>query len=171
MLPAAPKIFSTDKALFKSYYANKNILPNSFLLHHVTENFIFNELKKLNPQKSTGLDGINARFLRDGAIELKSVITFIVNLSISTNEVPTELKQARVRPIYKKDDRLQVRNYRPVSILNIVSKILERAIYVQLDKYLKDNNILYNHQSGFRKTHSTETCLINLTDTIKKEVS
>ena len=42
---------------------------------------------------------------------------------------------------------------------------------MQLDKYLKDNNILYNHQSGFRKTHSTETCLINLTDTIKKEIS
>ena len=171
LLPVAPKIFSTDTALFKSYYANKNILPNSFLLHHVTEHFIFNELKKLNPKKSTGLDGINARFLRDGAIELKSVITFIINLSISTNEVPTELKQARVRPIYKKDDRLQVSNYRPVSILNIVSKILERAIYVQLDKYLKDNNILYNHQSGFRKAHSTETCLINLTDTIKKEIS
>ena len=63
-----------------------------------------------------------------GQIKLKSVITFIANLSISTNEVLTELKQVRVRPIYKKDDRLWVSNYRHVSILNIVSKFLELAI-------------------------------------------
>ena len=171
LLSAAPKIFSTDTLLFKSYYTNKNIIPNSFILQEVTENFVLKELRKLNPKKSTGLDGINARFLKDGAIELKSVITFIINLSISTNEVPAELKQARVRPLHKKNDRLQVNNYRPVSILNIVSKILERAVYVQLENYLKDNNILYNHQSGFRKAHSTETCLIDLTDTIRKEIS
>ena len=164
MLPDAPKIFSTETPLFRSYYANQNINPNSFLFSYVTENFVYNEMKKLNPKKSTGLDGINARFLKDGAIELKSVITFIINLSISTNEVPTELKQARVRPLYKKNDSLQVSNYRPVSIL-------ERAVYVQLNNYLKDNNVLFNHQSGFRKAHSTETCLINLTDTIKKKNS
>ena len=69
--------------------------------------FIFNKLKKLNPiRKITGLDGIDVRFLRYGAIKLKLVITFIANLSISANEVLTELKQVRVRPIYKKDDRL-----------------------------------------------------------------
>ena len=170
MLPDVPKIFSTETPLFRSYYANKNINPNSFLFQYVTENFVYNELKKLNPKKSTGLDGINARFLKDGAIELKSVITFIINLSISTNEVPSELKQARVRPLYKKNDSLQISNYRPVSILNVVSKILERAVYVQLNNYLKDNNVLFNHQSGFRKAHSTETSLINLTDTIKKEI-
>ena len=49
--------------------------------------------------------------------------------------------------------------------------VLERAVYVQLEKYFKDNNILYNHQSGFRKAHSTETCLINLTDSIRTELS
>ena len=73
--------------------------------------------------------------------------------------------------MYKKNDRLQASNYRPVSILNVVSKILERAVYVQFEKYLKENNILYDHQSGFRKAHSTETCLIDLTDTIRKEIS
>ena len=68
LLSAAPKIFSTDTLLFKSYYTNKNIIPNSFILQEVTENFVLKELRKLNPKKSTGLDGINARILKDGAI-------------------------------------------------------------------------------------------------------
>ena len=55
--------------------------------------------------------------------------------------------------------------------MNVVSKILERAVYIQLEKYLNESNILFNHQSGFRKAYSTETCLINLTDTIRKELS
>ena len=170
-LPSAPKIFTTDTHIFRSYYANKNIITNNFSLQEVTENFVYNEIMRLNPNKSTGLDGINARFLRDGASELKYVLTFIVNLSISTNTVPIELKKARVRPLFKKSNRLLVSNYRPVSVLNVVSKILERAVYIQLEKYLNESNILFNHQSGFRKAYSTETCLINLTDTIRKELS
>ena len=101
-LPDAPKIFSTETHLFRSYYANKNINPNSFSFQNVSENFVYNELAKLNPNKSTGPDGINARFLKDGASELTFVITFIINLSITNNEVPTELKKPRVRPLYKK---------------------------------------------------------------------
>ena len=170
-LPHAPNLYSTETQLFRSYYTNKNINPNMFTLQNVTEHFIYNELSKLNINKSTGLDGINARFLRDGALELKFVLTFIVNLSIKTNTVPIEFKQTRVTPLFKKNDRMEISNYRPVSILNVVSKVLERAVYVQLEKYLKDNNILYNHQSGFRKAHSTETCLIDLTDTIRTEMS
>ena len=170
-LPNAPKIFTTETHLFKSYYTNKNINPNSFSFQNISENFVYNELAKLNPNKSTGPDGINARFLKDGASELKFVITFIINLSISNNEVPTELKKARVQPLYKKNDKLQVSNYRPISILNVVSKILERAVYVQLEKYLKENSILYHHQSGFRKAHSTETCLIDLVNSIGKDIS
>ena len=149
-LPAALNMFSTESMSFSTYYENKNVNTNSFILQPVTENFVYKELKNLNSKKSTGLDGINARFLKDGASEIKSVITFIINLSISTSEVPTELKHANVKPIYK-NEQLQVSNYRPVSILNVVSKILERAVYVQFEKYLTEKNILYSHQSGFRK--------------------
>ena len=63
---------------------------------------------------------------------------------------------------------MEVGNYRPVSILSIiVSKILERAVYVQLENFLVDNNILYDYQSGFRRSYSTDTCLIHLLDHIK----
>ena len=91
--------------------------------------------------------------------------------SIVTNTVPDELKFAKVKPLFKKNSRLDVGNYRPVSILCIVSKILERAVLVQLEKHLNENNILYANQSGFRKSYSTDTCLISLMDHIRTEMS
>ena len=98
---------------------------------------------------------------------MKIPITYIVNLSISEGIVPEEFKKARVKPLYKKNSTLDVGNYRPVSILCVVSKILERAVYVQLESFLVSNNIMYEFQSGFRKSYSTDSCLINLLDSIK----
>ena len=75
---------------------------------------------------------IPARFIRDGASILKIPITFIVNLSITSNTVPYEMKVAKVKPLYKKNSTLEAGNYRPVSVLTIVSKILERSVYTQV---------------------------------------
>ena len=88
-------------------------------------------------------------------------------MSISENTVPNGMKVARVKTLFKKNSNLEVGNYRPVSILSIVSKILERAVYIQLENYLTKNNILYEYQSGFRKSFSTDTCLIHLLNHIK----
>ena len=129
------------------------------------------ELRSLKPSKSTGLDDIPARVLKDDASGLKDQLTHIVNLSITSGTVPEELKSARVRPLFKKNSRSDVGNYRPVSILCIVSTILEKADFVQVDTYLRDNNILYEYQSGFRNSFSTDTCLIHLTDYIKQQTS
>ena len=81
------------------------------------------------------------------------------------------MKLVKVKPHFKKGSRLDVSNYRLVCILPIVSKILERAVYKQVVNYLDKNNILYENQSGFRKAYSTDTCLINLTDQIKLDMS
>ena len=105
--------------------------------------------------------------LKDGADVLKLPITWIINSLICENTVPSEMKLARFKPLYKTNSNLEVGNYRLVSILSIVSKILERAVYVQLEKCLVDNNILYGYQSGFRRTYSMNTCLIHLLDHIK----
>ena len=72
--------------------------------------------------------------------------------------------------IYKKNEKTSPGNYRPVSVLSIVSKVLERVAYNQLEKYLNSNNLIYNLQSGFRPGFSTDTCLIFLTDLIRKEL-
>ena len=170
-LPTAPGIFSTTSNLFKNYYYKKNVIPNNFILNNVSESFINAELSRLNPKKSYGIDGLQSKFIKDAASEIKGPITFIVNLSISSNIVPNEFKYARIKPLYKKGNRNLPENYRPVSILTVISKVLEKAIFVQFEKYLKVNDLLYSHQSGFRKKHSTDTCLINLLDYLRTNIS
>ena len=150
----------------KWIYKVKNSSNNKFVLKHVSESFVLHELKDLNSSKSTGLDEIPARFLKDAAVFLKLPITFIINMSISENYVPDNMKIARVKPLFKKNSNLDVGNYRPVSILSIVSKILEKSVYSQLKKFLIDNN-LYELQSGFRNSYSTDTCLIHLIDHVR----
>ena len=97
----------------------------------------------------------------------KTPITFLVNMSISENCVPDAVKTARVKPLYRKNSNIDVGNYRPVVILNVVSKIVKKAIYIQLEAYLVENIIIYDYQSGFRSSFSTDTCLIHLLDHIK----
>ena len=94
-------------------------------------------------------------------------ITFIINMSIAEGIVPGEFNAAKVKTLFKKGCRSEVGNYRPVSILCIVSKILERAVYKQLESFLLNNNMLYEFQSGFQGNYSIDSCLIHLTDHIK----
>lgn len=109
--------------------------------------------------------------MKDGAPRLASVITHIINLSIVNKSVPDDLKLAKIIPIYKKKSRLEVGNYRPVSILSCMSKILEKAVYIQVEQHLNSKNLIFQFQSGFRKSYSTETCLIHITDYIRTQIS
>ena len=150
-LPPMPQLFDISTNIYRNYYENKVNRQSNFKLSLVPEEYVYKELCKLKTQKSTGIDEISPIFLKDGANELKGVITYIINLSIDTETVPEEMKFARVKPLSKKGSRLDASNYRPVSILPIISKILERAVYKQVVGYLDKNNLLYENQSGFRK--------------------
>ena len=119
-------------------------------------------LKGLSPRKATG-DDLPTRFIRDGAKGIAYRISYIINLSLKTGVVPDEMKTARVIPLYKKNSKLEPGNYRPVSILSTLSKILERAVHIQLEIYLRENDLFYKFQSGFRTSFSTDTCLTYLT--------
>ena len=89
------------------------------------------ELTKLKLTKATGLDGLTARLLRDAAPVVAKPITYLVNLTISTGVIPSEWKDSRVTPIFKSGERNDENNYRPISVLSLVSKVLERAVQVQ----------------------------------------
>ena len=170
-LPNLPDLYSAFTEHCSTFYRNLGISPGTYSIQNVDRNFILKELQKLKPNKSTGLDDISPRFLRDGAHILSDVIMHLVNLSISSKTVPNCTKKAKVVPLYKKGSRLDVGNYRPVSILTSISKILERAVYVQVVEHCKSNNIIYPLQSGFQKHYSTDTCLMYLQDHIRSEIS
>ena len=115
------------------------------------------------------MDPLSPRFIKDGAKLIESPLIHILNISLSTSEIPVNLKSAKVMPIYKKNTKMEAGNYRPISILNKMSILFERIAYQQLNKYLQTHHLLYEHQSGFRSSYSTETCLISLTDFPKQE--
>ena len=83
-------------------------------------------------------------------------------------EKPQELWETKFKPFFKKGKKTDPSNYRPISLLPLISKVLERVIYDQTNAFLKGNNLLYNYQSGFRTNHSTNLCLSFLTDKILK---
>ena len=113
---------------------------------------------------TTGLNDLPARFICDGAEGIAYPISYINNLSLKTGVVPDEIKTAGVIPLYKKNSKLEPGNYRPVSILSTLPKILERAVHIQLKIYLKENDLFYKFQSGFRTSFSTDRGLTYLTD-------
>jgi retron-type reverse transcriptase len=116
------------------------------------------------------LDGIPTKFLRDAATIIAPTVAHIVNLSFEKGIVPTDIKMAKVIPLYKKGNRLDPGNYRPVSILSVVSKIIEKVVHKQIYDYVSKNRLIYDFQSGFRRSYSTDTCLLFLTDRIRKEL-
>ena len=131
--------YDVDSVKFKILY--KDIMPDSFKFQEVSEEFVVKEFKSLNISKSTGLDGIPARFIKDAAEVIKGPITYIVNLFLRSGIFPNEMKLAKVIPLHKKKSRLDVGNYRPVSILSVVSKVLEKTVFLQLNSYLVENNL------------------------------
>ena len=120
--------------------------------------------------KSTGTDGILPRPLRDAANATASPLAHIINLSMELGQIPSEWKSAKIIPIYKAGPKSDMGNYRPISILPVVSKVIERTVHTQLIKYMTDNSVLYKHQFGFRPRMSTELPAIKLIDDIRSSV-
>ena len=116
-------------------------------------------------QKATGVDGISTRIVKAATTAISSSLARLINCCIDNNCIQSAWKLAKVVAMYKgKGSKGDVCKYCPISVLPLLSKILEKHIYTALYSHLKENNLLYNLQSGFRKTYSTETALIRLVD-------
>lgn len=113
---------------------------------------------------AAGFDRINADMLKLTLPETLPVILAIINRSIETNVFPNSWKRALVKPIPKTQSVEQLKDLRPISILPVLSKVLERVVFIQLEKFIRSENIIPPFQSGFRKGHGTETALIAVTD-------
>ena len=138
------------KKIVENFYRSKGVKPNSYSLSVVSESKVLKYLTALSVDKATGLDGIPSRFVRDSASIIVCPLTHIINLSIIQGVVTDDLKSARVVPLFKKNDKTEVGNYRPISILSIISKVVEKVVYDQIETYLDEKKLLYKFQSGFR---------------------
>ena len=125
-----------------------------------------------SPDKSCELDPIPTWLLKKCIDVLLPLVTSIINMSLSTNQVPLDFKSARIRPLLKKPglDPDTLKNYRPVSNLPFLSKVLEKVIDAQLEHHLTVNNLHEIHQSAYKKLHSTETALLKVQSDILKSL-
>ena len=131
---------------------------------------VFKSIQNLDEKKAKGLDDIGISFLKEGMCVITEPLTHIINQSINTGIFPDKWKEARVLPLHKSGLTDDPYNYRPISILSVLSKIIERHVHDQIYKHLSEHNLLYEYQSGFRPQHSCEAALLQMIDTWLKAI-
>ena len=116
----------------------------------MTELHVEKFIKDLDAKKATGLDEIDVKFIKLSGPFITKILTQICNRSISSNTFPALWKIAKVKPLHKKNSKDDPNNYRPISILPVLSKLLERHVSNHLFEYLTNHDLIVTRQSGFR---------------------
>ena len=127
-------------------------------------------IRSVKASKAAGIDDIPARLVKDGAEELVAPLTIMINRSLECGLFPTQEKCAKITPIYKSDSKSNLDNYRPISVLTIISKIVEKVVYLQRSSYLEVNKMLSENQYGFRQKRSTNHAVTRLVDDMRLSI-
>ena len=159
-----------DKVEFSDFLPSRNSTPTFDNFEEVTSNEILSYIQSLARSKAV-FDDIPLFIIKEAAPSIIEPLTHIVNSSLQTGIIPAVCKKARVTPIHKSGDKSDPNNYRPISILPFIGKVIEYFVGQQLTKYMEDNCLFTRHQFGFRKNHSTTYLMFDLFDEIYKSKS
>ena len=167
----AKDIQSSIRFSFKSFedYLN-NIFHKSFFISPTDSIEICEIISNLSIDKSQGPNGIPTKVLHLLKNDISNILADLFNKSFTTGIFPSALKTAKIIPIHKKGNKLECGNYRPISILSNLDKILEKLMYNRIYSFLEENNLIYDLQFGFRKSYSTTLALLSLTENINHQV-
>jgi len=134
----------------------------------ITQTELLKIIDSLLPKNSSGFDGLTNRMIKKEKVKFSRLIINLINETITSGIFPEVLKIAKVIPIYKKGDKMNPNNYRPIALLPVLSKVLEKVINTQLNRKLDEYHVIDDDQYGFRPNHSTEDAVIKFTDYIEK---
>ena len=143
-------------------------MKEKLLFAKIESDKVFKILKSFDESKAPSIDDLPGIFLKAGDSLLATPVTQLCNLSISSGRFPDTCKIAKLKPLFKKGSKTDPRNYRPISLLALMSKELERIVHEQTIDFLDKHNILCKFQSGFGKNNSTDFRLSYVTDKISK---
>lgn len=163
-------VISTAAQPSPSHLSKSSNPPGSFVLLEVDNADVDSIISSLRQDSATGWDGIPAKLIKLCRHVFGPLITHIVNCSIASGIFPNAWKKAVIHPIHKSGNRDCVDNYRPIAVLPVISKIMEKIINKQLVNYLHKNNIIAKNQYGFKKGISTEDAVIDLTELIARKL-
>ena len=159
--------FDSTQHSYKPFISES--IQQSIFLAPTSTYEVMNALQSLKKTNSTGPDGISSKTLKMAANFITEPLTYLINESFRSGIFPTEFKTAKVIPIFKSGQTDDVQNYRPISLLNNLSKIFEKIIFKRLIDFINRNNILYENQFGFRKGHSTRDAIFSSLNMIREE--
>ena len=143
---------------------------DSFYIYPTTSYEIEREIMALKTSKAVGPCSVPIKVLKLLQNVIAKPLEILFNTSFSTGIVPENFKLARVLPVFKKGDHTNLNNYRPISLLSVFNKLLEKLMYNRLIAYLQKKNILYDKQFGFRSQNSTEHAILTIIDKIQKAI-
>ena len=106
-----------------------------------------------------GPDGISARFLREVAAEIAQPLTILYNKSLKTGVIPSDWKLCNVTPVHKSGSVNDPSDYRPISVVSVFAKLMEKIVASQLSDYFETNHLLSDYQGAYRRGKSTEQLL------------
>lgn len=141
-------------------------VEDDFIFCRVTPDLVTEIAGKLKPKASFGQDNISTKLLKQILPSIINPVCHLLNLSLQTGYIPVELKTAKVVPVYKSDDKHSFTNYRPISLLSSLSKLMEKIVAKQMVGFLFKNKILYKHQYGFRQAYNTAHPVIHFLEHI-----
>ena len=165
-----------SKAIPLRNFAWKNPSPmqmrtnSKFSFRKVSQLEVMKQLKSIKRSKSTGIDDLPPNMLKDAAPAISAPLTYLINQSLETGLFPTAWKAAKIIPIHKSGSYSNLDNYRPISILPVLSKVIEKVIHRQLLTFLEESKLLSKFQFGFRPKLSTELATTLLLDDIRRSV-
>ena len=164
------KIKYIGKKTVESYLYSTT--ENKFQFHTVSNEYVLNLIGTIAPKNSSGIDNLSPKQLKQVAPTIHPIITLIINQSMVSGIFPDQLKIAIVTPIYKgkQSDPHWFNNYRPISLLPSISKIVEKVIHKQLYSYMNNHQLFNNSQYGFRESHSTEYAAMEFADNTLKQM-
>ena len=142
----------------------------SFFINPTTPKEIEEEINKFNSNKASGPCSIPAKLLKILKNILSYPLSYLCNLSFSEGTVPDLIKIARVIPVYKSSSHTDMSNYRPISLLSIFHKLLEKLMHKRLINFLNKNSTLNEHQFGFKNNRSTVKAILLIADKIQRAI-
>jgi hypothetical protein len=147
-----------------------HVFPN-LNLTNTTPEHVKKVIKSLAPKQSRDVSGTSTKLVKFIGNAIAEPLSHIFNLSLESGKFPSKLKQCRVIPIFKSGNVSECDNYRPISLLSSISKVLEKIVAEKLTDHLLSNNLLYQHQYGFLPKRSTEQNLIQIINFISEAIN
>ena len=149
-------------------YLNSSEIQPIFTFYEIDAHDIVPIIKQMDTKKAIGHDNIPAKAIKENILVIAPILVFLINFIIRSSCFPDCLNFARVKPVFKKGDKFSKNNYRPISILSAISKIVEKVLSLQIYNFLDDFDILTSKQFGFRKGKNTTLAINELMEQLFK---